>query len=462
MNSSVLQEHFSHNFTLCTYLTLARLLVLVSGLFPPRSDTTASGNLVLCLTQPRGATPSSPTPAPTGYQFGRTFSYDDSMAIPSTSPSSISVPPTTTKHQHHLGVNTAMMAPPATPLKGGGHSGGHTPYAPQTVFAMSGGSMAMHSDGAHPGTTSPVPPSRFASDFIVDHEIGSGTFGTVYCARGRVDGVQYAVKRSKRRFHGSTDRTRMMHEVHALAEMSASEDGLTIVRYFSAWVEDDHLFLVMELCEGSVEGMLLNSYRFDTREVFKILRDILLALRVLHRNEFVHLDVKTANILVKSGHFKLGDFGLALHTNKGKVEAGNEGAVEEGDSRYLAREMLDWGPVADLTKCDIFSLGISAYEIAFRTPLAPNGEQWHMLRSGDFPLPADTPQELSDVLRSLMHPDPRLRPTAAQALETFLALKSDIEKELYFQKLSVDALKVRLDEVQAPKPGRLKRYNTIT
>lgn len=27
--------------------------------------------------------------------------------------------------------------------------------------------------------------------------------------------------------------------------------------------------------------------------------------------------------------------------------------------RYMARELLNWGGVADLTKCDIFSLGIS-------------------------------------------------------------------------------------------------------
>lgn len=49
----------------------------------------------------------------------------------------------------------------------------------------------------------------------------------------------------------------------------------------------------------------------------------------IHRNEFVHLDIKPANILCKNGHFKLGDFGLALHTDKGKAG----GNVEEGDSR---------------------------------------------------------------------------------------------------------------------------------
>ena len=39
--------------------------------------------------------------------------------------------------------------------------------------------------------------------------------------------------------------------------------------------------------------------------------------------------MKPANILVKHGHYKLGDFGLAMHTEHGKAG----GNVEEGDSR---------------------------------------------------------------------------------------------------------------------------------
>ncbi len=75
----------------------------------------------------------------------------------------------------------------------------------------------------------------------------------------------------------------------------------------------------------------------------------------LFSNDFVHLDIKPANILVKRDRYKLADFGLALHTTNRKFN----GNVDEGDSRYMARELLDWGTPADLTKCDIFSLGIS-------------------------------------------------------------------------------------------------------
>ena len=29
------------------------------------------------------------------------------------------------------------------------------------------------------------------------------------------------------------------------------------------------------------------------------------------------------------------------------------------DVRYMAQELLNWDPIPDLTKCDIFSLGIT-------------------------------------------------------------------------------------------------------
>ena len=94
-------------------------------------------------------------------------------------------------------------------------------------------------------TNSPAPPSRFASDFQIEHIIGSGTFGTVYCCKGKMDSVLYAVKRSKRRFNGIKERNLMLSEVTALASLSArSEDAeQSIVRYFTAWIEEDHVYL---------------------------------------------------------------------------------------------------------------------------------------------------------------------------------------------------------------------------
>ena len=71
-----------------------------------------------------------------------------------------------------------------------------------------------------------------------------------------------------------------------MAVLSAKEDAenmTTIVRYYSAWVEDDHVCIQMELCETSVDGLMMSSYQFTSKEIFSLLRDVLLALDLLHR-----------------------------------------------------------------------------------------------------------------------------------------------------------------------------------
>ncbi|CAK9075677.1 unnamed protein product [Durusdinium trenchii] len=54
--------------------------------------------------------------------------------------------------------------------------------------------------------------------------------------------------------------------------------------------------------------------------------------------------------------------------------------ITEGDCRYLAKEVLR-GDLRDLTKADIFSLGLVLYELATNPQQLPsNGPEWQMLR----------------------------------------------------------------------------------
>lgn len=54
-------------------------------------------------------------------------------------------------------------------------------------------------------------------------------------------------------------------------------------------------------------------------------------------------------------------------------------------------------------QCDVFSLGITLYEIISGRPLPPNGEEWHSLRSGKVGMPMGLPAELSKTLHEMMH-----------------------------------------------------------
>jgi hypothetical protein len=56
---------------------------------------------------------------------------------------------------------------------------------------------------------------------------------------------------------------------------------------------------------------------------------------------------------------------------------------EEGDSRYMARELLDTVKCEDLPRCDVFSLGATMYEVCLVDRRLPsNGDEWHSIRDG--------------------------------------------------------------------------------
>lgn len=88
----------------------------------------------------------------------------------------------------------------------------------------------------------------------------------------------------------------------------------------------------------------------DEPAAWAYLCDLLSALQHLHSHGFIHLDLKPANVLMTaSGRLKLGDFGLLLELkHKGRVTS--EDDAQEGDSRYMAPELLcgEYGPAADV------------------------------------------------------------------------------------------------------------------
>ena len=136
----------------------------------------------------------------------------------------------------------------------------------------------------------------------------------------------------------------------------------------------------------------------------------------------------------------------------------------------MAQELLNWDPIPDLTKCDIFSLGITgtsfiyakcfrmmrpcvvsvvAYELFTGVEVQPNGSSWHVLRSGDFTVPEGTPNELVSIFYEMMAPEAVNRPTARACLQTYNSLKSPLELELEFQKQYARSLEERLSNCEA-------------
>jgi len=263
--------------------------------------------------------------------------------------------------------------------------------------------------------------SRYDSDFTDMEVIGSGDFGTVYRAKHRLDQMFYAVKEIRIEPKPQVSINRALQEALALAASSSWDDNVYIIRYHNVWLEQNSLFLSMELCDCSLSKYIERSRDVSEQLLKKIMRDVCKGLEKLHRSNIVHLDIKAENILFSFTHkFKLADLGLA------RITTNLVGEIPEGDSRYLAPELLEFvdHKVLDLTKADIFSLGATILEILSEKPLPSRGTEWHKLREGSFSVPSHFSHGLKTALTRMLAKDPSQRPSASELLNTYLLSES--------------------------------------
>uniref|UniRef100_A0A672SQI3 Wee1-like protein kinase n=1 Tax=Sinocyclocheilus grahami TaxID=75366 RepID=A0A672SQI3_SINGR len=328
--------------------------------------------------------------------------------------------------------------------------------------------------------------SRYESEFLELSCIGVGEFGSVYRCVKRLDGCMYAIKRSRRPIAGSANEQLALKEVYAHAVLGHHPH---VVRYYSAWAEDDHMIIQNEYCDG---GSLHDAIteKGEQGEFFSVpeLRDLLLqvsmGLKYIHSLGLVHLDIKPSNIFIcisssaggegdseeedespSSGVvYKIGDLG--------HVTSISSPQVEEGDSRFLAYEVLR-EDYTHLPKADIFALGLTVLLAAGAPPLPQNGDDWHSLRQGELPsLPQELPAPFKDLLKTLLDPDPTTRPSASVLCrhdvlrkERAGKLAAQLRKELNVEKFRTAMLERELKEArlavtspqQSSQPGSLPR-----
>ncbi|XP_074660292.1 membrane-associated tyrosine- and threonine-specific cdc2-inhibitory kinase-like [Tubulanus polymorphus] len=256
----------------------------------------------------------------------------------------------------------------------------------------------------------------FDQCFEVHSKLGSGSFGEVFKVRSKDDGNFYAVKRSRDKFRGESDRCRKLEEVAKHEKLKKHEN---CVRFYKAWEERQHLYIQTELCQASLTDYSELQHDISEKLVWNYLVDLLLAVKHLHDHDLIHMDIKPDNIFIgEDGLAKLGDFGLVIDI----VTGGNIQEAQDGDCKYMAPELLE-GRVGKAA--DIFSLGITILELASDLDLPRGGEGWHQLRTNQIPTQflKGKSSDLLAIISSMMTMDPNCRPSVNSILENNIIQK---------------------------------------
>lgn len=190
--------------------------------------------------------------------------------------------------------------------------------------------------------------------------IGRGKFGIVYKGYHIKTKHVYAIKV----LNLDSDEDEVEDVQREVQFLSSLKQIPNITRYYGSYLKNTSLWIIMEYCAGGSLRSLLRPGKVDEKYIGVIMKEVLIALKYIHRENIIHRDIKAANILItNSGSIKLCDFGVAAQLNQATLRR----QTMAGTPYWMAPEVIMEGVYYD-TKVDIWSLGITAYEIATGNP----------------------------------------------------------------------------------------------
>jgi eukaryotic-like serine/threonine-protein kinase len=242
--------------------------------------------------------------------------------------------------------------------------------------------------------------------------IGAGGMGEVYKARDtRLDRI-VAVKVSKEQFSEHFERE---------ARTVAALNHPNICTLYDVGPN----FLVMEFLEGETLRDRLRLKPLPVETAIEYAAHIADALADAHAHGVVHRDLKPENIMLTRNGVKVLDFGIAR-----RIPPGGEILTETigvlGTPAYMSPEQVAGriaGPPADL-----FSLGLTLYEMIAGRPPIPGASLGRTIESGgglEFPplsrLCKHAPAGLCLLVMSMLEREPDRRPKGAAEVRDRLA-----------------------------------------
>ncbi len=194
--------------------------------------------------------------------------------------------------------------------------------------------------------------------------LGEGSSKTVYLAHDEKIGREVAFALIKTEGLDASGRERIAREARAMGKLG---DNPYVVSIYDAGEERGRPFIVSQyMAGGSVDDLLRRSsnHRIAAGDAMRIACDVCRALSHAHSRGIIHRDLKPANVwLTGDGTCKLGDFGLAIATDRSRLTAAG---MIVGTAAYMPPEQA-LGKRLD-ARSDLYSLGAMLYQMVTAQP----------------------------------------------------------------------------------------------
>ncbi|OHS97300.1 CAMK family protein kinase [Tritrichomonas foetus] len=251
-------------------------------------------------------------------------------------------------------------------------------------------------------------PGTEIGSFILEKEIGSGAFASVWRGHHKISNSVVAIKTiTKASLETEVAKTRLVREIALLKSM----DHPFISEFFSCIEDSDYYFVVMEYVEnGNLLDYVNNNGRLSEDQARRYFGQLVSCLDYLHFvKKVAHRDLKCENILLDThNNIKLIDFGLSNAFTDFQPQL----KTACGSPAYAAPEMIKGNPYTH--SADVWSAGILLYAVvAGNLPFDDENIQ-RLLQKIVYTevfYPSYLSPQLVDLLKKMICKDPEARIT---------------------------------------------------
>ncbi|KAF9158462.1 hypothetical protein DFQ26_007630 [Actinomortierella ambigua] len=251
------------------------------------------------------------------------------------------------------------------------------------------------------------------TSFVLGNQIGSGGFGSVYCA---MLGSQQCAAKECFASYADLSSSAVKKEIDILQQLRHRH----IIQYLETLEHNGHIYILMDLAEkGSLAGAIARGEVTDWVTKNRIANEVARGLEYIHRREILHRDLKTANVLLTQFmQVKLCDFGLAKVKT---ISASASSDFFKGTPRWAAPEVTGLRPHYT-PKSDVYALGLVMWAMAANRPEPFSDQQStalvvDLVQRGDREeIPSDTPPAYQTWIERCWHQDPNQRPNAQEVV----------------------------------------------
>lgn len=239
--------------------------------------------------------------------------------------------------------------------------------------------------------------------------LGTGTDSTVYLAIHIPSQTKVAAKVIYI-INNSQKRERALSEAYLLRQLSKHE---FIINFFEFLENSSLVILFLEYAPHGDLGTYVHRHgRLEEEVAKRFFVQLVLALEHCHTNNIAHHDLKLENILIGIDHnLRLIDFGLSKRFGKDLVISEPAGSPLYMSPEIFSNEKHD-------QQTDIWSLGICLYYMTtdifpFVADSYSDLQEKVLFDEVAFPNKMSLSENLQDLIKSMLHKDPKQRASLA-------------------------------------------------